>query len=117
MSSKRLIDGVSEDMYIVWDNDDGLVCIGTRDNAIEEYESQVERVKDYVQGEGEFSVDLSERVVLARIERQLYPIPSKELNGAYGWEEKVSPSNQGEAARLREALNKIMDEVEKHTSE
>ncbi|PQP80274.1 hypothetical protein C0Q44_28070 [Paenibacillus sp. PCH8] len=57
------------DLWMVWDNQKGLMCVAEYNKASEEYEGQVEAVKN------EFSSYGSEgegRIVLARIEKQSF---------------------------------------------
>lgn len=60
-------------MWMVYDSEDGLICVLDYEKALEEYEEAVQRAKDYVSDNGEFDPALSERVILARIERDLQP--------------------------------------------
>ncbi|MEK3699331.1 hypothetical protein NYE33_20375 [Paenibacillus sp. FSL R10-2199] len=80
---------MKDGIWIVYDSEDGLVCSGNYDECLIEYVLYVEAQKDYVQNEGEFSIDLSERVILARVERTVYPVPVDEDDGGYEWEEEI----------------------------
>lgn len=58
----------STDIWMVWDQQDGLVCVGEeREKAFIEYEEQLEAVKDDVSANGSMG---EENVILARIEKQ-----------------------------------------------
>ncbi|MGC5773639.1 hypothetical protein [Paenibacillus pabuli] len=59
----------STELYMVWDQQDGLMCITEYDKAAQEYEEQLEAVKDVVSSYGS---EENERVVFARIEKQAY---------------------------------------------
>lgn len=60
----------STDIWLVWDQQDGLVCVGEeREKAFIEYEEQLEAVKDDVSANGSMG---EENVILARIEKQAW---------------------------------------------
>lgn len=63
-------------MWIVWDDQDGMMGIFDKyEESLAEYESCKANVRDCVQDDNEFSGD--ERVVLAKIEKQLYSYDTK----------------------------------------
>ncbi|MGY6314165.1 hypothetical protein ACXC7F_27340 [Bacillus cereus] len=78
-------------MWMVHDYEEGVVLI-TDDygEALEEYNKLVESAKDCVQNNGEF--DGEERVVLAKVERQIYATPIGQGTTAFeqwDWKEEV----------------------------
>ncbi|WP_339194648.1 hypothetical protein MKY95_23300 [Paenibacillus sp. FSL P4-0176] len=59
----------STELYMVWCQRDGLMCITEYDKAAQEYEEQLDAMKDLVASYGS---EENERVVFARIEKQAY---------------------------------------------
>jgi hypothetical protein len=58
-------------MWIVWDNEYGLMCMTVdRNEALREYERCKESARDYVDSNGEF--DSNESVILAKVEKHFY---------------------------------------------
>lgn len=96
----------SEELFIVYDSEEGLVGTVDWDMALPLYQQQVERMKDGI-GYQSFSYDLVERVVLAKIVRQLYP--SETVDGmTYEWKEDRFPESEGEA-ELGPLLDKSLE--------
>ncbi|WP_339259548.1 hypothetical protein MKZ12_07165 [Paenibacillus sp. FSL R5-0713] len=73
-------------LWMVYDNEAGLVCTGNYDVCNSIYEKHVKEVMDYVQREGEFSLGLDDTVILARVEKMIYPDEVEE--GVYDWKEE-----------------------------
>ncbi|MEK8215529.1 hypothetical protein [Paenibacillus sp. FSL L8-0463] len=90
-------------LWMVHDSESGLVCIDDYDKVLEEYKAYVDSLKDYVRSEGEFSMDASDRVILARIERTLYAAPVEDSQfEEYDWKEDIdefTPADIGEEAQ------------------
>lgn len=69
-------------MWMVWDWEDGLVGLfEDRIKAEEEYEAYVNSAKDYVEREGQFNLD--ERVILAKVKRQIFGYETNEKATSY----------------------------------
>ncbi|OAK70077.1 hypothetical protein [Lederbergia galactosidilytica] len=69
-------------MWMVYDFEDGLVGIfEDKIKAVKEYKAYVESAKEYVDREGQFSLD--ERVILAKVERQIYGYETDEKATGY----------------------------------
>ncbi|MEK5469314.1 hypothetical protein [Paenibacillus sp. FSL M7-0896] len=87
-------------MWMVYDSEDGLICVLNYEKSLEEYEEAVQRAKDYVSDNGEFDPALSERVILARIERDLRP--EQVEDELFDWKEDIdefTPVKVGEEAQ------------------
>ncbi len=97
-------------MWIVWDDDEGLVCITDEyDEAVKEYNKCKVGLQQLVNEDGEFRGN--EQCVLARIERNFYShdtgeaVPGKDGDTYFEWKEEVKPPDEIE--QLRSALQKI----------
>ncbi|MGN7308634.1 hypothetical protein ACTHQ2_22070 [Bacillus subtilis] len=93
---------------MVWDKEEGLVCIDEYSEALKQYEEQLEATKELVSSYG---VEDGERVVLSRIEKQayitLYSIDEHSDLVAEWTEYERKNTENTELERLRKKLQEV----------
>lgn len=75
----------TEGIWMVWDSEEQLVCFtDDYEKAVLEYGECVERARYYARANG-LSDDLSEKVILAKVVRQTFPV---EKSDGFHWLEE-----------------------------